>query len=230
MGGMQALEWARHGVRSPSKPSPPSGPRPSHSPWAVGLADAQRRAIRTDPAWRGGLYDPTTPPGQGLALARMIAMCTYRSPESFQLRFKREKHPAGHFQVESYLRYQGEKLGGPVRPQRLPDADGSHGHPRPGQRTRTPGRGPGWAATRSVGGGDPKRRPLPPSRSGGAGHGIPQAHLTWIESPHGHDAFLMEQEQVSQAIRSFRQRVAGKPDTQAGIESRVAERRTERCA
>ena len=110
MGGMQALEWAIM-EPLPVRAVVAIGTPASHSPWAMGLADAQRRAIRSDPAWLGGSYDPDQPPRDGLAIARMIAMCTYRSPESFKLRFDREKHPAGHFQVESYLRYQGKKLG-----------------------------------------------------------------------------------------------------------------------
>jgi len=229
MGGMQSLEWA---VMEPLPVEAVAaiGAPVSQSPWAVGLADAQRRAIRNDPAWKGGRYDPANPPRQGLAVARMIAMCTYRSPGSFQLRFQREKHPAGHFQVESYLRYQGEKLGNRFDPHAyltLTEAMDSHDLAR--------GRGPlpevlSGLRPRVLVVGIRSDVLYPPNEVEELADGIPHAELTWIESPHGHDAFLMEQDQLSRAIRSFRKRVSGEPGARPGIQFRDKERRAEQCA
>jgi homoserine O-acetyltransferase len=91
-----------------------------HSPWCIGLNDLARQAIINDPAWQGGDYPPGEGPQRGLSLARQIAMVSYRSDRSFSLRFGRERlqgdfagvrfDPENLFQVESYLRYQGEKL------------------------------------------------------------------------------------------------------------------------
>jgi homoserine O-acetyltransferase len=115
IGGMQALEWA---IRYPSRVSnciviaaAPLG--------ALGLAlnHLQRDAIRNDPAWLGGRYQIEQPPVSGLALARKIAMCTYKSAELFAERFERLPDRRGddpfgsmegRFDVAGYLDYQGE--------------------------------------------------------------------------------------------------------------------------
>ncbi len=82
-----------------------------HSPWCIGLSAAQRAAIRADARFRGGHYPADDPPADGLAAARAIAMCTYRSPVSFGRRFGRAVAAGGgEFEVERYLRHQGGKL------------------------------------------------------------------------------------------------------------------------
>ncbi|WP_243663910.1 homoserine O-acetyltransferase MetX [Rhodothermus marinus] len=111
MGGMQVLEWAFQGdfVRAII----PIAVGGRHSAWCIGWSEAQRQAIYADPRWRGGYYDPDDPPVHGLAIARMIAMISYRSYQSFEARFGRRRMLRGEeelFAVESYLHYQGEKL------------------------------------------------------------------------------------------------------------------------
>jgi homoserine O-acetyltransferase/O-succinyltransferase len=112
MGAMQVLEWAFYGdfVRSLI----PMGVGGRHSAWCIGWSEAQRQAIYADPLWQGGYYDPAHPPAAGLAAARMMAMISYRSRDSFEERFGRDrmngKGMTSPFAVESYLRYQGEKL------------------------------------------------------------------------------------------------------------------------
>jgi homoserine O-acetyltransferase len=81
-----------------------------------------RRAIRLDPNFRGGDYYDAAPgegPWQGLATARQIAQVTFRSDNAFTEKFGRDladkDRPLGHdlwqrFGVESYLDYHGEKL------------------------------------------------------------------------------------------------------------------------
>ncbi|MFQ4136929.1 homoserine O-acetyltransferase [Nodosilinea sp. PGN35] len=88
LGGMQVLEW---GVQYPDRVESLAVIAASgrHSPWCIGLSEAQRQAIYTDPRWQGGHYSPDDPPAQGLAVARMIAMSTYRSWASFHQRFGR---------------------------------------------------------------------------------------------------------------------------------------------
>ena len=235
MGGMQALEW---GIMEPIpvRAVAAIGTPASHSPWATGLADAQRAAIRNDPAWHGGSYDPANPPREGLAIARMIAMCTYRSPGSFKLRFDREKHPAGHFQVENYLRYQGRKLGDRFDPNSyltLTEAMDTHDLSR--------GRGTLEEVLGSYGPevlvvGIPSDVLYTPEEIQELADGIPQAELAWIDSPHGHDAFLMEQDTLGGLVRNFRHRVgaAAQIHESLGIETtprrHLKERRKERCA
>ncbi|MDX1689485.1 MAG: homoserine O-acetyltransferase [Acidimicrobiia bacterium] len=108
MGAMQALEWA---IEHPDVVGSvaPIAVGATHSAWCIGISEAQRQAIQADPAWEDGRYDPRRPPAAGLAVARQIAMVSYRSPESFGERFGRDTNGSG-FEVESYLRHQGRKL------------------------------------------------------------------------------------------------------------------------
>jgi homoserine O-acetyltransferase len=81
------------------------------SPQAIGWNAVQRMAIEADPAWAGGNYPPGDGPTTGLAAARALAMITYRSGAEFQARFGRQSsRSSGMFDVEHYLRRQGDKL------------------------------------------------------------------------------------------------------------------------
>lgn len=78
---------------------------------AIGWNTAQRMAIEADPRWRGGDPIADDPPAAGLAAARAIAMITYRSSMEFDERFGRTRGTGtGDFSVERYLRRHGEKL------------------------------------------------------------------------------------------------------------------------
>jgi homoserine O-acetyltransferase len=78
---------------------------------AIAWNAAQRMAIEADPAWRGGCYRPGEGPSAGLAAARSIAMITYRSAAEFAARFGRgSTRQPSRFDVEHYLRRQGDKL------------------------------------------------------------------------------------------------------------------------
>lgn len=90
----------------------------STSPWAVAFDAVARQAILGDPGWAGGRYEGPGPV-RGLALARQLAMTTYRTDRLFQERFGRNRADADPtrsldsdnlFQVERYLKHQGEKL------------------------------------------------------------------------------------------------------------------------
>jgi len=121
LGGMQALEW---GVMFPGvvRSIIPIATASAHSPWCIGLNDIARQAIMNDPDWLNGDYYGHGQPQRGLSLARQIAMVTYRSDTSFLDRFHRDRFKtngngdrtrfdsANLFQIESYLRYQGKKL------------------------------------------------------------------------------------------------------------------------
>ncbi|ORX56398.1 homoserine O-acetyltransferase [Hesseltinella vesiculosa] len=88
MGGMQVLEWAFMGkdyVRA-IVPIATSG---RHSAWGISWGEAQRQSIYSDPHYVDGYYTKDTPPNVGLAAARMSALLTYRSRDSFESRFGR---------------------------------------------------------------------------------------------------------------------------------------------
>lgn len=109
LGGMQALEWA---LMYPERVGSivPIGVGGRHSAWCIGISEAQRAAIAADPNWQGGYYDDDATPDKGLAAARMMAICTYRSWASFDERFGRNRRDDELFQVQSYLQHQGTKI------------------------------------------------------------------------------------------------------------------------
>ncbi len=109
LGGMQVLEWA---IMFPELVEAiiPIAASAKHSAWAIGFNDASRTAIKTDPQWQNGNYSQQ--PYNGLALARKIAMLSYRSFTSFEDKFGRAKSKTNveQYSVESYLDYQGDKF------------------------------------------------------------------------------------------------------------------------
>ena len=119
MGGMQVLEWGvmyPHRVRSIAPITTALAAGAQQVAWsAVG-----RTVLALDPRFRGGDYydaEPGDGPFAGLAIARSVAQITYRSNEVFDNRFARDLvdpralfGPWDRFQVESYLDYHGEKL------------------------------------------------------------------------------------------------------------------------
>lgn len=108
MGGMIGLEFALTDERIKSLAVLASCA--SHSAWAIGISHAQRQAIYADKNWNNGFYDVENPPQKGLEAARSLAMITYRSPNNYQHKFGRTKRHKNQFNVESYLDYQGYKF------------------------------------------------------------------------------------------------------------------------
>ena len=118
MGGMQALEWA---IMYPEMTSSviPIATTGRLSPQSLAFDAVGRNAIILDQHWNNGFYyGITNQPEKGLAIARMIGHITYLSEEAMMLKFGRNlqtKSDYGYdfdteFQVESYLKYQGEKF------------------------------------------------------------------------------------------------------------------------
>src|ERR1700753_1597342 len=88
MGGMLVLEWAYFGkdyVRS----IVPIATSSRHSAWGISWGEAQRQSIYSDPKYDDGYYPYDDPPSTGLGAARMSALLTYRSRDSFESRFGR---------------------------------------------------------------------------------------------------------------------------------------------
>ncbi|MBE3564752.1 MAG: homoserine O-acetyltransferase [Thermogemmatispora sp.] len=217
IGGQQALEWAVCYPELVEKVIVVAATA-ALTAQAIAFSEVGRQAIMLDPRWQGGDYPPGQGPDAGLAIARMLGMITYQSEEAMELRFSRRPARAGEvpsptrtpslgkrFDVENYLYYQGNSL---VRRfdantylylSRAMDLyDVSEGYPSldtaltrirsralfigirsdflfPAARVR-------WLAerVRALGG---------------------EATYVELDSPHGHDAFLKEWEQMNAALR-----------------------------
>ena len=118
MGGMQVLEWMVSYPKMMKKAMPIATAAMSY-PQQIAFNAVGRQSIFSDPNWNGGNYYETGEiPRNGLSLARMIAHITYLSDESMDIKFGRglqDKDEISYdftvdFQVESYLKYQGESF------------------------------------------------------------------------------------------------------------------------
>ena len=220
MGGMQVLEW---GVMYPDRVGAllPIATAAAASAQQIGWWSSGRRTIAMDPRWRGGEYYDAAPgdgPHEGLATARMVSMMTFRSDDVFSARFGREVvEPVEgftlwqRFQVERYLEYQGHKL------VRRFDAN-SYLLLTKAMDLHDLGRGRGGlgaafdrvrAPILSVGVGSDILYPSHQSREIvelATAARVP-ATFAELDSPHGHDAFLIESEQLGTLIRDFVARV-----------------------
>jgi homoserine O-acetyltransferase len=117
MGGMQVLQWAvHHPARVRQAIVLASCARLTAQ--ALAFNEVGRQAIVGDPRWRGGNYPADDPPYGGLSAARMIGHLTYLSAIGMEQRFGRQLRNRdmvsysfdADFQVESYLRHQGDSF------------------------------------------------------------------------------------------------------------------------
>jgi homoserine O-acetyltransferase len=90
------------------------------TPFAIAIRSVQREAIRSDPDWRGGNYEPPGPVN-GLRVARKLGLITYRSAAEWRQRFARERVDVREpgvgpfsveFEVEAYLEMHAQKFVG----------------------------------------------------------------------------------------------------------------------
>lgn len=92
MGGMAVLEWSLCSPPGYIRHVIPLATSARHSAWCISWGEAQRQSIYSDPGYHDGFYD--TQPASGLAAARMSALLTYRSRDSFESRFGRKPQPS----------------------------------------------------------------------------------------------------------------------------------------
>ncbi|MFJ3672797.1 homoserine O-acetyltransferase [Streptomyces sp. NPDC090106] len=210
MGGMRALEWA---VGYPERAGALLllATTAAASAEQIAWANVQLHAVRADPHWRGGDYHGTgRGPDAGLGLARRLAHVTYRSEPELAVRFGRSSQGAedpwagGRYQVESYLDHHAAKL------VRRFDA-GSYVVLSEAMNSHDVGRGRGGiraalrrVTARTLVAGVGSDRLYPPSQQAELAAGIGSAdRLRVIESPYGHDGFLIEVEQVAALVREL---------------------------
>ena len=116
LGGMQALDWA---IRYPARirSALVIAAAPNLSAENIAFNEIARQAIMTDPEFHDGNFERyDVKPRRGLRVARMIGHITYLSDEQMEAKFGRQLRDglkfsfAPEFQIESYLRHQGEKF------------------------------------------------------------------------------------------------------------------------
>ncbi|MFH1983292.1 MAG: homoserine O-acetyltransferase [Pseudomonadota bacterium] len=117
MGGFQVLEWTlRYPEAVASAVCIASAPRLSAQ--GIGFNAVGRNAITQDLRWQNGQYYDGEGPVQGLAVARMVAHITYLSEHHMDAKFGRRLQSAdrlsydfsNEFAVESYLKHQGSSF------------------------------------------------------------------------------------------------------------------------
>ncbi|MFM7251683.1 MAG: homoserine O-acetyltransferase [Ilumatobacteraceae bacterium] len=219
MGGMQVLEWA---ITFPDRVRTlvPIATCAYSTPQQIAWGAIGRRAVRLDPRWRGGDYYDAADgdgPAEGLAIARMVAQVTFRSDNVFTDRFGRELADGAtehdgfglwqRFEVERYLDYHGEKLARRFdtnsyliigKAMDLHDVGrGRSGLGAAMARISSPALVMGISSDILY----PtyqQRHIDEVLRSNGT-----ESRYVEIESPHGHDAFLIDLDQVGPPIEEF---------------------------
>lgn len=117
MGGMQAVCWATQHPSTVRKVWCTASCA-AHSAMQIGFNESGRQAILRDPNFNGGDYYGGLSPNNGLSVARMIGHLTFLSEGSFASKFGRNLQDKENFAfdgsiefaIESYLNYQGDKF------------------------------------------------------------------------------------------------------------------------
>lgn len=200
IGGFQAMEWA---IADPdfARRVALIATCTRSSAWAIAFNESQRMAIEADQSFYGEALDGGA---AGMAVARSMALLSYRGPEAYNAT---QSDPDGErlsgFRATTYQQHQGEKLRRRFNAHcyyRLTEAVDSHNIAR--------GRGSVAEVLGSI-----KARALvvaissdilfPPSDHTVMVENIPQVEYRLIDSPFGHDGFLVEYEQLDGIIKDF---------------------------
>lgn len=196
-GGQQAVEWA---IREPdfAKNLVLVATNAVHSPYAIAFNESQRLALQADLSF--GLK---TGGKEGLKAARAIAMLSYRSYPDFELKQKDKNRLAQNHRASSYVVYQGDKFIERFDPHAyyiLTKAMDSHDVSR-GRGSLVEALGQIKSKTLVIGVNSDVLFPIAEQEA--LASGIQGASLGVIDSPYGHDAFLIEFEQLNGLIKDF---------------------------
>jgi homoserine O-acetyltransferase len=208
MGGQQLLEWA---IEEPElfQTIIPIATNAQHSPWGIAFNATQRFCIEQDQTWPENHENAGI---NGMKTARAIALLSYRNYHTYSTAqpgptASTKEAPVSEqvFKAETYQRYQGEKLA-------LRFNAFSYYFLSKGMDAHNVGRSRGGVveALQKV-----QARTLviaiesdilfPVSESRFLAEHIPGAELNLIDSPYGHDGFLLEFEQITNVIQKFLQ-------------------------
>jgi homoserine O-acetyltransferase/O-succinyltransferase len=231
LGGMQALDWA---LRYPERVGHciAIATAPNLSAQNIAFNEVARRAIVTDPDFHGGhFYAHGVVPKRGLRVARMIGHITYLSDDVMAEKFGRELKGGAlgystqdiEFQIESYLRYQGDKFSDYfdantylliTRALDYFDPAAEHG----GDLSRA------FAGARAkflIASFTTDWR-FSPDRSREIVKALLDNRLdvsyAEIDAPHGHDAFLLDDPRYHGVLRAYFERIANGFERPAGLQ------------
>ncbi|MEQ6889530.1 homoserine O-acetyltransferase [Halomonas sp. CS7] len=220
LGGMQVLQWTlsyperiAHAVVIAATPK--------LSAQNIAFNEVARQAIRSDPDFFEGWYaDHDTAPRRGLKLARMVGHITYLSEDAMGTKFGRDLRTTDlnfgfdvEFQVESYLRYQGDTFSTSfdantylLMTKALDYFDPAAAHDGELSRALAPAACPFLVVSFTT---DWR---FPPSRSKELVNALIRADKAVsyvnIDSSHGHDAFLMPEPRYQAVFAAFMSRAA----------------------
>ncbi|MHB1922296.1 MAG: homoserine O-acetyltransferase MetX [Chitinophagaceae bacterium] len=203
MGGYQALEWAMmEKDRVERLFLLTTGSR--ESAWAIAIHTAQRLAIEADPTWN----NPTPDAGRiGLKAARAIGMLTYRNYDIFvRTQTDPDLNKTDHFKASSYILYQGEKLMKRFNAQSywlLTKAMDSHQLARGKNKEEAEVLKEIQQPTLIIG--ITSDILCPPNEQQFLVDHLPHATYHEIDSPYGHDGFLIEFERIGTILSDWYQ-------------------------
>jgi homoserine O-acetyltransferase len=199
LGGQVAIEWA-YLLQDQVKNTIILASNAKTSPWTIGFNETQRMAIESDCTWGENHPDAGK---KGMEAARAIAMLSYRHPEDFALKQSDTEEKLDNFRISSYLRYQGQKLGNRFNAFSywvLSKAMDSHDL----------GRGRGGAEkvlkqipSKVLAIGVDRDLLFLKEESQFISHHVPKGTYREIQSPYGHDAFLIEYGQLEYILKGF---------------------------
>lgn len=200
MGGQQLLEWA---VTEPALFSfiIPIATNAFHSPWAIAFNATQRLCIEMDNTWKNKIENAGI---EGMKTARAIALLSYRSYETYNKNQRdNNNNTVNNFKSESYQRYQGEKLAKRFNAFSyyfLGKSMDSHNVGR-ARVSIEKALSQITAATLVIGIKTDLLFPINEQQF--LADNINGASLQIIDSPYGHDGFLLEFEQIEKAVKLF---------------------------
>ena len=222
LGGMQALAWT---TRYPERirHALVIAAAPNLSAQNIAFNEVARHAIVSDPDFHGGHFDEYgVKPRQGLRVARMIGHITYISDEQMAQKFGRQLRNGLHytfepeFQIESYLRYQGEKFAEYYDANTYLRVTKALDYFDPAAETGGDLRkalAPARARFLVVSFTTDWR--FPPARSREIVKALidNERDLSYaeIDAPHGHDAFLLDDARYHALVRAYLDRACGEP-------------------
>ncbi|SDK57103.1 homoserine O-acetyltransferase [Billgrantia gudaonensis] len=220
LGGMQVLQWT---LTYPERIANAVviAATPKLSAQNIAFNEVARQAIRSDPDYHGGWYaEHGTAPRRGLKLARMVGHITYLSEDAMGSKFGRDLRTNDlnfgydvEFQVESYLRYQGDTFSSAfdantylLMTKALDYFDPAAAHGGDLARALAPAVCPFLVVSFT------SDWRFPPSRSRELTDalihaGKPVSYVN-IDSPHGHDAFLLPDPRYQAVFAAFMSRAA----------------------